>query len=96
MSTVGMQVEMIMGAPYLTDGSNPLILEPKMNWTQTMMTCASATRASIKTLKSGVQMMRRELKHRGEIQHGINRHPRDNGCDGEGIGLQSRKFHFKI
>ncbi|KFZ23610.1 hypothetical protein V502_01917 [Pseudogymnoascus sp. VKM F-4520 (FW-2644)] len=50
MSTVGIQVGMIMGAPYLTDGSNSLILEPVTNWTQTIMTCASSTRASIKTV----------------------------------------------
>lgn len=42
---------MLMGAPRLADGSNSLILEPRTNWTQTMMTCASATRASVKTAK---------------------------------------------
>ncbi|KFY21955.1 hypothetical protein V493_06962 [Pseudogymnoascus sp. VKM F-4281 (FW-2241)] len=51
MSTVGIQVGMIMGSPYLTDGSNSLILEPVTNWTQTIITCASSTRASIKTVE---------------------------------------------
>ncbi|KAJ3455213.1 hypothetical protein MRS44_013813 [Fusarium solani] len=51
MSTVGIQVGMIMGAPHLTDGSDSLILEPKTKWTQNMIACASAARASIKTVK---------------------------------------------
>ncbi|KAH7166582.1 hypothetical protein EDB81DRAFT_919091 [Dactylonectria macrodidyma] len=50
-STVGIQVGMIMGAPHLTDGSDSLVLEPKTKWTQNMIACASATRASIKTVK---------------------------------------------
>ncbi|KAM5358276.1 hypothetical protein ACJZ2D_015434 [Fusarium nematophilum] len=51
MSTVGIQVGMLMGAPHLTDGSDSLVLEPKTKWTQNMIACASATRASIKTVK---------------------------------------------
>lgn len=51
MSTVGIQAGMIMAASYLTDGSNSLVLEPKTSWTQKMIACASATRASIKTVE---------------------------------------------
>jgi hypothetical protein len=51
MSTVGIQAGMIMAASYLTDDSNSLVLEPKTNWTQKMIACASATRASIKTVE---------------------------------------------
>ncbi|PGH01330.1 hypothetical protein AJ80_09020 [Polytolypa hystricis UAMH7299] len=51
MSTVGIQVGMLMGAPHLTSGSNSLVLEPWSNWTQKMFACASATRASVKTIR---------------------------------------------
>jgi hypothetical protein len=50
-STVGIKAGTLMGAPHLADGSNSSILKPQTNWTQALMICASATRASIKKVK---------------------------------------------
>jgi hypothetical protein len=50
MSTVGIKTGMIMGAPHLVDGSDTLVLDPEMHWVQKLLTCSSATRASIKAV----------------------------------------------
>lgn len=49
-TTVGFHVGMLMATPRIANDGYELVLEPKSNWTQNMMICASATRASIKTV----------------------------------------------
>jgi hypothetical protein len=51
MSTVGIKTGMIMGAPHLVDGSDTLVLDPETYWVQKLLTCSSATRASIKVVE---------------------------------------------
>ncbi|KAJ0425626.1 hypothetical protein BJY00DRAFT_184496 [Aspergillus carlsbadensis] len=51
MSTVGIKSGMVMGAPHLLDGSDTLVLDPETHWVQKLLTCSSATRASIKIVK---------------------------------------------
>lgn len=50
-STLGIKVGLVYGAPNRPDGLDSQALDPWTNWTQTVMACASVARASIKTVR---------------------------------------------
>ncbi|KAH0560033.1 hypothetical protein GP486_003444 [Trichoglossum hirsutum] len=47
---VGVSCGYIYGTPYRSDGSSSFLFEPQTDWQQSMYVCASAVRASIKTV----------------------------------------------
>ncbi|KAI9821500.1 MAG: hypothetical protein M1832_003348 [Thelocarpon impressellum] len=53
LSSVLVRCYALHGAPRRSDGSDPRIMEPRSEWEQSIFTCASSTRASVKEVTFG-------------------------------------------